>query len=139
VRIEHSSGLSQAEIDKMKKDAELHADEDKRKRELADVKSEGEQKAHQFEKMLKEAGDKLGEADKAPLVRAIDKVKDAVKGSDLSAIKAAISDLDAAAQAVGQHLQAAAAAGGANPGAAPGGDKKGSNDDVIDAEYEVKK
>ena len=139
VRIEHSSGLNQAEIDKMKRDAELHADEDKRKRELADVKSEGDQKAHQFEKMLKEVGEKLGEADKAPLQRAIDKVKEAVKGSDVAAVKSAIAELDAAAQAVGQHLQGAAAAGASGAQASPGGEPKGGNDDVIDAEYEVKK
>lgn len=137
VRIEHSSGITAAEIEKMKKDAELHADEDKRKRELADVRSEGDQKAHQFEKMLKEVGDKLGEADKAPLQRAIDKVKDAVKGTDLAAIKSAVQELDAAAQAFGQHMQAQAGAGGPT-GATPGGEKKGG-DDVIDAEYEVKK
>ena len=83
-------------------------------------------------------GEKLGEADKAPLQRAIDKVKEAVKGSDVAAVKSAIAELDAAAQAVGQHLQAAAGAGGAT-GATPGGEKKGGNDDVIDAEYEVKK
>jgi molecular chaperone DnaK len=138
VRIEHSSGLSQAEIDKMKRDAETHADEDKRKRELADAKSEGDQKSHQFEKMLKELGDKLGEADKAPLVRAIDKVKDAIKGSDLAAIKSAIADMDSAAQAMSQHVQAAAAAGAGGAQASPD-EKKGGNDDVIDAEYEVKK
>ena len=138
VRIEHSSGLSQAEIDKMKRDAETHADEDKRKRELADVRSEGDQKAHQFEKLLKEVGDKLGEADKAPLQRAIDKVQEAVKGSDAAAIKSAIQELDAAAQAMGQHMQAAAAAGGPT-GATPGGDGNKGGDDVIDAEYEVKK
>ena len=137
VRIEHSSGLNQAEIDKMKRDAEVHADEDKRKRELADVRSEGDQKSHQFEKLLKEAGDKLSDTDKAPLQRAIDKVKEAINGSDVAAIKSAIADLDSAAQAMGQHLQGAAGGGGGQ--ATPGGEKKPGNDDVIDAEYEVKK
>ena len=144
VRIEHSSGLTAADIDKMKKDAELHADEDKRKRELADVRSEGDQKAYQFEKLLKEAGDKLKDTDKAPLQRAIDKVREAVKGSDAAAIKSAVQELDAAAQAVGQHMYGQGGAGGAGgpgAGASPSGDggAKGGNDDVIDAEYEVKK
>ena len=140
VRIEHSSGLSASEIDKMKKDAELHADEDKRKRELADLRHEGDQKAYQFDKLLKESGDKLSDADKAPLVKAIERVREAVKGTDPAAIKSAVQDLDTAAQAMSQHFAAAQQAGAGGPtGATPGGEQKKGGDDVIDAEYEVKK
>jgi len=139
VRIEQSSGLTPADVEKMKKDAELFADEDKKKRELADARSEGDQKAYQFDKMMKEAGDKLGEADKAPLTRAIDRVRDAVKGSDVAAIKSAISDLETAGQAMGQHMQnAAGAAAAGGPQAQPSTAKK-DDGDVIDAEFEVKK
>jgi molecular chaperone DnaK len=138
VRIEHSSGLSQAEIEKMKKDAELHADEDKRKRELADVRHEGDQKAYHLEKLLKEQGDKLKDTDKAPVQRAIERVRDAIKGTDVAAIKSAIQDMDTAAQAMSQHLHGQAAGG--QPGASPSsGEQKKGDDDVIDAEYEVKK
>jgi molecular chaperone DnaK len=139
VRIEHSSGLNQAEIDRMKRDAETHADEDKRKRELADVRHEGDQKAYQLDKMLKEAGDKIGEADKAPLLKAIERVRDAVKGTDVAAIKSAIQDLDTAAQAMGQHLQGQAGQGGPTGASPSGNEQKKGGDDVIDAEYEVKK
>ena len=137
VRIEHSSGLNAQEVEQMKQDAEKFAEEDKKKRELADIRSEGDQKAYQFEKMLKENGEKLGEADKAPLTQAINKVRDAVKGSDVAAIKSAITDLETAAQAMGQHLQNAGGGAG-GPQAQPSGAKK-DDGDVIDAEFEVKK
>ncbi len=139
VRIEQSSGLTPSEIDKMKRDAEVHADDDKKKREFAEVRNEGETKLFELEKKLKEVGDKVGEADKAPLTRAMDRVKDAMKGTDTQALRSAISDLDAAAQAMSQFFSDAAAAG-APTGATPsGGEAKKPSDDVIDAEYEVKK
>ncbi len=135
VEIKQSSGLDQAEIDKMKRDAELHADEDKRKREFADAKNEAENKAFQFEKLLKEHGDKVSEADKAAVNRAIEKAREASKGSDLSAVKRATEELDTAAQAMARAMQSQGA--GPGPEAAPSAPKKGG-DDVIDAEYEVK-
>jgi len=136
VRIEQSSGLTQSEIDKMKRDAEVHADEDKLKREFAEAKNEGETLVFQMEKKLTETGDKIGEADKQPLVRAMDRVKEAMKGSDVTALRSAISDLQAAAQAMSQFFSDAAA----NPttGATPSGGAAKPKDDVIDAEYEVK-
>ncbi|HET6572735.1 MAG TPA: molecular chaperone DnaK [Fimbriiglobus sp.] len=140
VRIEQSSGLSQSEIDKMKRDAESHADEDKQKREFADAKVEAENRAFQVEKLLKEHGDKIGAADKAAIERAVEKVKEAVKGTDLSAIKTASDELTQAAQAMSQHLysQQAQQSPGA-PEATPSAEPKKGGDDVIDAEYEVKK
>src|SRR5262249_38299344 len=79
IRIEGSSGMSKDEVEKMKRDAELHADEDKKKREFADVKNAAETRIHQIEKMFVEAGDKITEADKAPINAAIAKVKSAVE------------------------------------------------------------
>ena len=135
IRIEQSSGLNAAEIEKMKQDAALHADDDKKKREFAEAKNEGENKVFQVEKILKESGDKIGEADKAVVVKAVDKVRDALKGTDPNAIKTAVSELETASQAMAQHLSSQ----GAGPsGATPSGAEK-KNDDVIDAEYEVKK
>ena len=142
IRIEQSSGLSQSEIDKMKRDAKEHADEDKEKREFADARNEAENKVFQLEKMLADLGDKVSESDKAPLTRAIEKTREAAKGSDLSALKAATSELDQAAQAMSQFAAAAGQAGpggDAGPGATPSGQEgKKDGDDVIDAEYEVK-
>ncbi len=140
-RIEQSGSMSKDEIEKMKRDAELHADADKLKREFADAKVEAENKLFSLEKLLKENGEKVSDADKAALERAMEKVKTAKDGSDLAAIKSAVSELDTASQAMAQHLYAQPGAGG--QGATPSGNEppagaKGG-DDVIDAEYEVKK
>jgi molecular chaperone DnaK len=143
IRIEGSSGLSKDEVEKMKRDAELHADEDKRKREFADARNEAENRIHQIEKTLKDAGDKVTEADRAPIDRAIEKVREALKGTDVAALKSATSDLEAASNAMAQHLYSKTGGqpGGpeAGPTTTPGGADKKGGDDVIDAEYEVKK
>jgi len=137
IRIEQSSGISQAEIDKMKKDAELHADEDKNKREFAEARNDADNKLFQVEKVFKEAGDKLAENDKEPIQKAMDRVREAMKGSDLGALKSALSDLETASAAMAQHMQKQP--GPTGPGDAnPSGGNKAA-DDVIDAEYEVKK
>ena len=135
-RIEQSSAMTKEEIDRMKRDAEVHADEDKIKRELADARVEADNKLFSLEKLLKENGDKLGEAEKSAVTRAMDKVKGVKDGSDLAAIKTAVSELDTVSQAMASHMNAKP--GAEDPGAAPSGGKKGG-DDVIDAEYEVKK
>jgi molecular chaperone DnaK len=136
IRIESSSGLSKEEVDKMRRDAEAHADEDKRKKELADVRNEADTTAWQVEKMLKESGDKLSEGDRAPVHAAIDRVKQTRDGNDPNAIRQALNNLQSAAQAMAQHV------GQAGAGAPPGGDgqpKAGAGkDDVMDAEFEVK-
>jgi molecular chaperone DnaK len=137
-RIEQGSGLDKAEVERMKRDAELHADEDKKKKELADARVEAENRVFAMEKLLKENGEKVTAADKAPIERAMEKVKEAVKGTDVAAIKSATSELDTASQAMAQHLYSQGAAAG-QPGAAPSGEAKKGGDDVIDAEYEVKK
>jgi len=137
IRIENSSGMNKDEIERMKRDADSHADEDKRKRAVAEARNEADAKVFQLEKMLKDSGDKIKDADKAPITRAIDRVKEAMKGEDVNALKSAISDLDTAAQAMAQHLYQQPGAGGT---ATPSGQsKKDGGDDVIDAEYEVKK
>jgi molecular chaperone DnaK len=129
--------MNKDEIERMKRDAESHADEDKRKRELAEARNEADNKAFQLEKMLKDAGEKVTEADKAPITRAIDRVKEAAKGEDVAAIRTAIGEMDTAAQAMAQHLYKGT---GADATATPSGQqKKDGGDDVIDAEYEVKK
>ena len=135
-RIEQSSAMTKEEIDRMKRDAEVHADEDKIKRELADARVEADNKLFSLEKLLKENGDKLGEAEKSAVTRAMDKVKGVKDGSDLAAIKTAVSELETVSQAMASHMNAKP--GAEDPGAAPSGGKKGG-DDVIDAEYEVKK
>ncbi len=82
VRIEQSSGLSESEIEKMRRDAESHADEDKKKRALVEARNEAESRAYQLEKLIKQQGDKLKDSDKQALEAAIAKVREAAKGDD---------------------------------------------------------
>ena len=146
VRIEQSSGLSETEIDKMRKDADSHADEDKKKRALVEARNEAESRAYQLEKMIKQQGDKLQASDKSALEAAIAKVREAAKGDDAGRIKSAISELEAASHAMSEALyKSAAGAAGAQPGGPQAGPTEGGSsggpgeDDVVDAEFEVKK
>jgi molecular chaperone DnaK len=144
IRIESSSGLSQSEVEKMRRDAELHADEDKRKRELVDTRNQADQMTWQIEKLLKESGDKISEADRAPIKASMDRLREVAKQDDVNAIKQAINDLQQASHAMAQHMYSRQQAGGPEP--QPGaqttsGDGSGGKgkEDVIDAEFEVKK
>jgi molecular chaperone DnaK len=147
VRIEQSSGLSETEIDKMRKDAESHADEDKKKRALVEARNEAESRAYQLEKLIKQQGDKLKDSDKQALESAIAKVREAAKGDDPARIKSAIGELEAASHAMSEALYKAAAGASAGVGAGPspgpsadgGGSAGATEDDVVDAEFEVKK
>ena len=137
IRIERSSDLSKDEVERMRREAETHADEDKRKLELAQAKDHADRSIREVEKLLEQHGGALSDADKAPIKSAIDKVREAMAGSDLQAIRQAQSNLQAAAQALSrfasQPPQPAGAGAPATAGATSGGD------DVIDAEFEEKK
>ena len=142
VRIEQSSGLNEEEIEKMRKSAESHAEEDKRKRKLVEARNEADSLSYQVEKTMKEHGEKLQESDKAPLEAAIAKVREAAKGEDVDAVRSAISELEQASHAFSQTLYSAGAAapGGEQPGAEAAGEGQGpdTDDEAIDAEFEVK-
>jgi molecular chaperone DnaK len=135
VKIEQSSGLSKEEIERMRREAELHAEEDKKFVELAEAKNRAENMIHTLEKMMTEQGDKLSASDREPLDLAIKKVRDAMATGDVTAIKAATTELEQAAQAFRSTLgaQPAGAADAASTGA-----KASGEDDAIDAEFEVK-
>jgi molecular chaperone DnaK len=146
VRVEQSSGLSETEIEKMRKDADSHAAEDKQKRALAEARNDAESRAYQLEKLIKQQGDKLQASDKNALEAAIVKVRDAAKSDDVNRIKSAISELEAASHAMSEALykSAAGAAGPQAPGAnggptADATSSQSADDDAIDAEFEVKK
>ena len=142
VRIEQSSGLNESEIERMRKDAESHAADDKKKRELAEARNQVDSMCFQLEKLVKENADKMGEKDKAPLEAAIAKARETSKSDDLQAIKSAINELEHASHAASQTLyKATGQTAGATPGAeaAPSGGGKSGEDDAIDAEFEVKK
>ncbi len=138
IRIQASGGLSDADIDKMVKDAELHAAEDKKRRELVDARNQGEALVHSSEKSLTEFGDKVSEAEKSAIETAIAGLRTALEGEDLEAIRTCSNELAQASMKLGeamykaQQASAEGAAAGAAAGAAPGGQKQ---DDVIDADF----
>ena len=140
VKIEQSSGLNEAEIERMRKDAELNAEDDKRKLRLAEVRNRSEALCFQTEKLVKENGEKLSASDKAPLEAAITKAREVAKGEDVDAIQSAHDALEQAAHALTKVLyESTAAQGGPGAGPAPGGSGSKPADDTIDAEFEVKK
>ncbi len=138
VKIENSSGLDEGEIERMRKDAESHAGEDKRKRELAEAKNKASTSVYEIEKVLKEHGSKLDASSKAAVEASIEKVKAAETGEDVAAINSAVEALQQASFALSQHMQAAPGADAGGPQAGPAtGDGK-PDDGVIDAEFEKK-
>jgi molecular chaperone DnaK len=132
IRIQASGGLSEADINKMVKDAELHAAEDKKRRELIDVKNHGESLIHDAEKSLAEYGDKVAASDKSTIEASVSALKTALQGEDAEAIKAKTNDLMQAQMKLGEAMYKAQQAAGGAEGAAAGGQAK---DDVIDAEF----
>lgn len=109
ITITASSGLSKDEVERMRKDAESHAEDDKKRREEVETRNEADNAVYRSEKMLKENGDKISGDDKAKIEKAVSEVKDALKGSDASAIKSASEKLNEAWQAVSAELYKAAA------------------------------
>ena len=133
IRIQASGGLSDADIDKMVKDAEAHAAEDKQRRELVDTKNQGEALVHSAEKSLKEFGDKVSEADKGAIEAAITGLKTALEGEDVEAIKARSNELAQASMKLGEAMYKAQQAGAEAPAGEAG--EQAKQDDVIDADF----
>jgi molecular chaperone DnaK len=129
------STLNKDDIDRMVKDAEAHAEEDRQRREEAEVRNNADSLVYQTEKLLKDNADKIDEADKSLIQTPLDQLKTALNGNDIAAIKTAHEALGAAAQQFSQKLyekaSAEQAAGTSASGAAGG---TGSDDDIIDAE-----
>ncbi|TWT47754.1 molecular chaperone DnaK [Botrimarina hoheduenensis] len=137
VKIEQSSGLSDEEIERMKKDGEANAETDKQKRELIEARNAGEALAYQVEKTLKEQGDKLDEASRGPIEGAIKKVRDTITGDDKAAIKSATDELQQATHAMSEAMYKAAGDSATAANGAPT-EADATEDDAIDAEFEVK-
>jgi molecular chaperone DnaK len=138
IRIEASSGLSEEDIQKMKADAEAHAEEDKQAREKADKLNQADSTVFQTEKMLKESGDKLSEDQKKPIEDALTELKAAHAAQDLAAIDVALEKLQKASEALYQAAAQAQQEGqaGPNPGANAGSADGKSSDDVQDVDFE---
>ncbi|QDU79839.1 Chaperone protein DnaK [Polystyrenella longa] len=142
VRIEQSSGLSDSEIEQMRKDAESHAADDEQRRKLAEAVNKGNTLVYETEKMLKENEDKLDDSAKSSIEGSIEKIKSAIGKDDVEAINSACEELQQAAMAWGQQLHESAAQsapeGAAPEGAESSSSDSGADDDVIDAEFEKK-
>jgi molecular chaperone DnaK len=143
IRIQASGGLSDADIEQMVKDAEAHAEEDKRRKALVEAKNQAEALVHTTEKSLSEAGDKVGAAEKSAIEEAVAALKSAMEGDDVEAIKAKSEALAQASMKLGEALykQASDAASGdggdgAAAGDGSGGSAGGSEDEVVDADFE---
>jgi len=134
VRIEDSAGLDDSEIDRMRQDAEDHAEEDKKQFELVEARNKADQLVYQMEKLIEENAEKLSEDDLAPVKASVDKVKESAKGEDKDVINSAVADLEQTSQALSQVLyQASQADAGSDESS-----EDVKDDDAIDAEFEVK-
>jgi molecular chaperone DnaK len=133
IKIQDGSGLSKEEIDRMIKDAEAHAAEDKSRREEAETRNQAESLVHQTEKFIADNSDKVPAETKEKVEAAIAEAKQALQGSDIAAVKSAVEKLATESQALGQAIyEASAAEGGAAADGA--GNASAGDDTVVDAE-----
>jgi molecular chaperone DnaK len=134
IRIQASGGLSDTDIDRMVKEAESHADEDKKRRELVEMRNQGEALVHSTEKMLKDFGDKVPAADKGAVESAMEELKSALGGEDKDAIKQKVDALAQASMKLGEALYQANQ--GAPQGEPGGSAEGGGGEDVVDVDFE---
>ncbi|QTI69106.1 molecular chaperone DnaK [Gordonia polyisoprenivorans] len=134
IRIQEGSGLSKDEIDRMIKDAEAHADEDRKRREEAETRNQAESLVNHTEKFLKDNEDKVPTDVKDKVNASIAEANEALKGNDIASIKSAIEKLSTESQEMGQAIYAASAAEGQAADAADGGSATAGDNDVVDAE-----
>ena len=143
IKITASSGLSKDEIDKMVKEAQAHADEDKQRKESAEARNEADTAIYGVEKSLQEFGDKLSESERAAINEKIAETKKALESNDPAAIRAAVATLQTASHKLAEELykKTAASSGaqgqpGGPSGDSPGGTEKPKDENVVDAVYE---
>jgi len=140
IKIQASSGLTEEEIRRMVKDAEEHAEEDQKARELIDARNQGEALVHSVKKSLTEHGDKIGADDKSKVEAALKDTEEALKNDDQAVIEAKTQALAQAAHKLAEHMykeqQPQAAAGAAQPEGEGNGEAKQDEGNVVDAEYE---
>jgi molecular chaperone DnaK len=142
IKITSSSGLSDEEINRLVKEAESHADEDRKKRDLIEARNQADSLIYSVEKNMKEMADKIDAGDKSRIEDAIQKLKKAMEGDDLSAIQAAQEELTQASHKLAEAMYAKAASqqeatgAGASAGAQSQAGGTASDDDVVDADFE---
>jgi len=138
IRIQASGGLSEADIEKMVKDAEAHAEEDKKRKAEVEAKNHAEALLHSTEKALSEHGSKVGEPERKAIENAMADLKEALKGSDADAIAAKTNTLAQASMKLGEAMyksQQEGQPGDGQPGAGAPGGEPGKKEDVVDAEF----
>jgi molecular chaperone DnaK len=133
IRIQASGGLSEADIQKMVKDAESHAEEDKKRKAQVEAKNHAEGLVHATEKTLAEHGGKVGESERRAIENAMADLKEALKGDDAEAITAKTNALAQASMKLGEAMYKQSAE--QQPGDAPGGGAEDKKEDVVDAEF----
>jgi len=144
IEIKGTSGLTDDEIERMKKDAEAHAGEDKKRRQVVDLKNQADQLVWATESMLKEHGDKVPAEERGKVESALNNLREVAKGNEPDAIRRAMENVTAASQTIGKMMYEQAAqkqtqaGGGSGPAANSSAGKKKGDDDVIDADFEVK-
>jgi len=137
IRIQASGGLSDTEVEQMVKDAEANAEADQKRREAVEAKNQAEAMVNGTEKTLEEAGDKVSEEVKAPVVAAVAELKEALEGDDTDAINAKVQALTEVSLKLGEELyKAGAAEAEAAAAADAGSDSDAGQDDVVDADFE---
>ncbi len=143
IKITASSGLSKEEVERLVKEAQSHTEEDKKKRELVEIKNQADTLIYSTEKNLNEHGDKIGETEKSNITGAVDALRKAMEGTDLEAIKTAMQNLTTASHKLAEEMykkaSAESASTGPNPEAGPGtsaGESSGGEEKVVDAEFE---
>jgi molecular chaperone DnaK len=136
ITIEHSSGISDEDIERMRDEAEKFKEQDEAAKEVADKRNTADQTVWQAEKLIKESEGKIDDADKSAIEEKIDAAKKALEGEDLAAIDTAVEELNATIQPVAQKMYEAAAA--AEQQQQPDAEPASNQDEVIDADFEVK-
>jgi molecular chaperone DnaK len=143
IKITASSGLSKEEVERLVKEAQSHTEEDKRKRELVEIKNQADSLIYSTEKNLSEHGDKIAETEKSNITEAVETLRKAVEGTDLEAIKTAMQNLTTASHKLAEEMykKASADSTSAGPGAEAGtgataGESSGGEEKVVDAEFE---
>lgn len=140
ITITASSGLSKEEVEKMRQEAEMHAEEDKKKKEQAEIKNQADAVVFQMEKLIKDAGDKMKPEDKKELEEKIEAVKKVKDSTDVEDIKKKLDDLNQSAQRIGTAMYQQGQAASADASASQGGEEPKKNEDgTVEGQFEEKK
>jgi molecular chaperone DnaK len=134
VTITASSTLGKDEVERLVKDAETHASEDRNKREEVELRNQADQMIYQAEKVLRENAERIPADVKSEVEAKMEALRSATKGGDVAALRKAMDEFNEALQKVGQHIYEGAGTGSGNPSSQPGGEKK-PDDNVVDADY----